>query len=145
MRHTPNEREGRIALLEHAVSRAIEARRKCAGRIDASAILRLLSERDIVRFPTALSFDDRRLEPGEFGQALARGEHPSHGFDLVLRRCYEIRPEVWPMLIAYHIPPINYGDIVTPEVCEAFGAALLGMDVEAYYEELCRLTDESGS
>jgi hypothetical protein len=36
---------------------------------------------------------------------------------------------------------VNYGEIVSHEEAELFGATLLGMDVEEYYRALCDLAD----
>ncbi len=52
-----------------------------------------------------------------------------------------LQRELWPLLIAYHIPVINYGSIVEPADAELYGATLLGLEVEAYYQALCELTD----
>ncbi len=48
------------------------------------------------------------------------------------------------LLIAYHIPVINYGTIVEALDAELFGATLLGLEVEAYYQALCELADALG-
>ncbi|RMH13718.1 MAG: hypothetical protein D6695_03240 [Planctomycetota bacterium] len=69
------------------------------------------------------------------------GEHPKQGFCLFLHPHFETRPDTWAALIAYHIPSINYGEIVTHEEAEFFGATLLGMDVETYYQTVCALAD----
>ncbi len=118
------------------------ARRKHGPVIDADAILRVLDDRSIVRYPVGMRFDAEGLKPGEFANAEPLGEHPKSGFCLFVHPMFEHRRELWPLLIAYHIPPVNYGDITEPEDCEAFGAALLGMGVETYYEQLCAIVDE---
>jgi hypothetical protein len=53
----------------------------------------------------------------------------------------EARRDLWPLVLAYYVPPVNYGDIADAEECELFGAAVLGMEVEEYYERLCSLAD----
>jgi len=141
MEHTPTEGDGRAALRDHVIERAMSARQKYGPTIDMDAIRRVLDDRAIVRYPVSLRFDADGLLPGEFAHAEPLGEHPKHGFALVVHPALEARSDVVVMAIAYHIPPINYGDIAEPEDCEAFGAALLGMGVEAYYARLCELAD----
>lgn len=135
------EADARRSLHDHLLEKASRARERYGPRIDADAILKVLSDPDFTRYPTGIRFDDAGLEPAEFGYAMPLGQHPSRGFCLVLHSSFEHRRDLWPLLIAYHIPPINYGEIAAPEDCEAFGAALLGMDIDAYYASLCALVD----
>lgn len=137
----PNEADGRRALADHAAEKATEARLRYGLLIDAAAILRMLDDRSVVRYPTGLRFDAEPLRLGEFAFAAPLGETPAQGFCLFLHPCFRDRPEAWPFLIAYHLPVINYGEIVTPEDCERFAASLLGMDQEQYYAALCELAD----
>jgi hypothetical protein len=98
-----------------------------------------------VRFPTALAFDAARLQPGEFAWAAPRGERPAQGFTLFVHPHFEQRPEALPALIAYHVPSINYLDVVTGREAELFGAALLGLEIDDYYQRICALADELGA
>ena len=68
-------------------------------------------------------------------------DKPSGGFCLFIHPHFEDQPEVWALLIAYHIPSINYGEIVSHDEAELFGATLLGMEQEEYYRALCELVD----
>ncbi len=141
MAHTPDEHDGRQALGEHIAEKAGAARLKYGLCIDADAILRMLDDRQVVRYPSGLRFDSTPLWPGEFGYAMPLGEHPREGFCLFIHPCFEHQRDIWPLLIAYHIPPINYGDIASAEDCELFGATLMGLEPEAYYQALCELSD----
>lgn len=135
------ENDGRRALRDHVLERARLARSRYGPDIDADAILRLLDDRELVRYPAGVRFDAARLEPGEFAHAAALGDHPSQGFCIFIHPAFEGRRDLWPLLIAYHIPPINYGDITEADDCESFGAALLGLSVDAYYQRLCAAAD----
>ena len=137
----PTEQDGRIALRDHLLDKAAQARARLGGEVDGVAILRILDDKAVVRYPTGVRFDAGGLRPGEFAHACPLGEHPRDGFCIFVHPCFHARPETWAALIAYHLPPINYGDIVTPEDCEQFGAALLGMDPDTYYRTLCTLAD----
>lgn len=104
-------------------------------------MLRILGDPEFVRFPVGVRFDDEALLNGEFAYAAALGKRPSEGFCLFVHPCFEAREEVLPLLVAYHVPAINYLDIATNKEAELFGATLLGMRVDDYYEQLCDLAD----
>lgn len=135
------EQDARVALKDHLSEKAMDARLRHGMYIDAQAIIAMLDDPGFIRYPVSLQFSAEALEPGEFAIPLPQGEHPSAGYCLCIHPHFEQQPETWPLLIAYHIPSINYGDIVSGEDAEHFGAVLLGMDVESYYQALCELTD----
>ena len=135
------EQDGRRALRDHLIEKAALARERHGPVINDAAIMRVLDDRDIVRYPMGVRFDAAGLEPGEFAHALPLGEHPREGFCLFVHPAFEHQRDLWPLLIAYHVPPVNYGDIADAEDCERFGAALLGLDVEDYYSLLCEAVD----
>ncbi|USN99628.1 MAG: hypothetical protein H6810_02900 [Phycisphaeraceae bacterium] len=140
--HTPTEKDGQLALRDHIVARALGARDRHGPVIDAESIMRLLDDRAAVRYPVGVRFDAGPLEPGEFAWAMPLGERPSDGFCLFIHPHFERRPEAWPLLIAYHLPSVNYGEIVTADEAELFAVTLLGMDIDVYYHALCALADE---
>lgn len=124
---------------DHVVSRASEARLRYGLYIDYEAVLKMLGDPDVVRHKTELEFDASRLEPGEFAHAERVGG--SDEFRLFVHPWFESQIDVLPLLIAYHFPSINYGHIVSHEHAEMYGAALLGLDIETYYQALCELAD----
>jgi hypothetical protein len=136
-----SERDGRIALQDHILARASAARARYGPRIDSAAIMRILNDREVVRYPVGVRFDAAPLQPGEFAHTVALGEHPSRGYCLFIHPMLESRLESWPLVIAYHIAPVNYGDIADAEDCELLGSALLGLSVEEYYRALCDIAD----
>ncbi len=135
------ERDAQIALKDHLGEKAMSARLAHGMYIDAEAILKMLDDATFVRYPVSIRFDAEPLEPGEFAVPIALGDHPSAGFCLFIHPYFEHQPEAWPLLIAYHIPTINYGEIVSHEDAEHFGATLVGLDVDTYYQALCELAD----
>jgi hypothetical protein len=141
MERLPTGEDGLKALRDHVVERAAHARLKYGLYIDHEAVVRMLDDREVVRYPTGLRFDAHGLEPGEFAAPMAIGADPERGFCLLVHPWFEQQREIWPLLIAYHIPSINYGEIVTHVEAELFGATLLGIDVDAYYQALCELAD----
>ncbi len=136
-----SEEDGRIALREHVVEKAMDARLRHGLYIDADEMVRVLDDRAVVRYPVGIRFDAEALEPGEFAWPMPLGDSPSKGFCLFIHPCFEDQPDAWPLLIAYHIPSINYGEIATHEEAELFGATLLGLEKDEYYNALCELTD----
>jgi hypothetical protein len=95
-----------------------------------------------VRFPTEIRFDATPLEVGEFAVSQQRGAHPRDGYVLFVHPYFEQRVRDLPYLVAYHLVTVNYGEIATRAEAECFGAALLGLDQDDYYEHICRLADE---
>ncbi len=140
-KHKPTVRDGTIALRDHILSVALTARERYGPQIDGDAILELLDDREVVRYPVALVFDDQPLQTGEFAYPEPQGSHPSDGFTLYVHPDFADQPEALPLLIAYQLVRINYGDVVSHEDAEVFGAALCGMDQEEYYEKICTLAD----
>jgi hypothetical protein len=141
MSNAPTESDGKRALRDHAIERARLARHRHGPTFDSGSILRLLDDREFVRYPVGIRYDATGLQRGEFGHAEPLADHPRGGFCLFLHPALESLPELLPLAIAYHIPPVNYGDITEAEDCEAFGATLLGMDTDEYYSRLCALAD----
>lgn len=133
--------QAKHAFHEHLAEKATAARFKYGLYIDTDAMLRMLDDRAIVRYPTSLVFDASPLQAHEFAYPQPLGFHSGDGFALCIHPCFRPQREIWPLLIAYHIPVINYGSIVDADDAELFGATLLGMDVEPYYQALCELTD----
>lgn len=142
MNATPQEEDGRRPLHEHILDNATATRIRYGRLIDTDAILRMLDDRRAVRYPTRLRFDAGPLQTGEFAHARLLGSHPREGYCLFVHAWFEPQRDIWPLLIAYHIPVINYGaSIITDDEAELFGATLLGLEREAYYQALCELTD----
>lgn len=138
---SPTEQDGRLALREHVAGTARRARDLYGPAIDAETMLRLLEDRSIVRFPVALRFGAEGLRAGEPALPEQVGQRPSEGYSLCLHPALEARPELWPVVIAYYIPSINYGQMATREEAELFGATLLGRDMETYYQAMCEIAD----
>ena len=133
--------KGRDALHDHLVDRAMRARVQCGFYMDAEAIIAMLTDGEVVRYPTNIAFDDAFLESGEFAFPRANEPGSPFAFTLYIHPWFRQQGDILPLLIAYHIPTINYGDIVTHEEAELFGATLLGLDVDTYYNALCELVD----
>jgi hypothetical protein len=143
MRHQASERDGRGSLLGHAAERAGEARSVYGGRtpgLDIGRLGELLEDRRFIRHPVRYDFDGSALEPGEFAFAEPRDNgNPAAGFVIHVHPQFAARPEAVPLLVAYQLVRVNYGEIAGPEAAEVF--ALCGMTVDDYYAALCRHAD----
>lgn len=133
---------GKRALRDHILERALLARERHGSLSDLAAFLRLLEDREVVRYPTVLEFTRDDLRPGELGHAEPLGSRPADGFRLLIHQKFRDRPGTAPLVAAYYLVTVNYGEIATFEEAELFGATLLGLEVDAYYSLLCSLADE---
>lgn len=136
------EEDGYEALRGHVAERAFLAREKHGPTIDLEVMRQILADPEVMRFPTVLRFDAEELISGEFAWAAPLGDKPSDGFAIVVHPQFEKRLDVLPLLIAYHIVSVNYLDVVTHVEAELFGATLLGLTTDEYYERLCKFADE---
>lgn len=137
----PSVRDGALALRDHVVAVATTAREKYGPTIDLEAIYRILEDRTLVRYPVRVEFDDAALEPGEFAYPKPLGNPATAGFALYLHPQFERATRVLPLLIAYQLVRVNYGDLATSDEAELFGAALLGMTPGDYYNAVCAAAD----
>lgn len=101
-----------------------------------------LEDRACVFHSVKVLFDAKPLKEGEYGYMHQVDRDPAKGFVLFLHPDFKDRTEVHPALISYQLAVVNFGQEVDPDVAEALGAGLTGMNVDEYYEMLCRLTDE---
>lgn len=141
----PTAKEAQQSLCDHVVAKAMDARLRRGGLIDRVEMMRLLDDRAVVRYPLGVRFDAEPLQPGEFACLEKLGEHPSDGFCLFIHPIFENVDELIPLLIAYYIPSVNYGDVASHVEAELFGASLLGIDVEEYYTILCSVAGTVGT
>ncbi len=137
----PSPEQAQQSLREHVVAKAAEARASHPDGIDRGAMLSLLENRAVVRYPLGVRFDGEPLSSGEFACLESLGDRPSDGFVLFIHPMFENVDEMIPLLIAYYIPSVNYGDVATHVEAELFGATLLALDRDEYYRILCSAAD----
>lgn len=110
-------------------------------RFDHAVMERLLADGRFCRFPTRVVFDAAGLEPGELAAAEQVGDHPRDGYVIRVHPRFESRALLLPLIVAYQLVVVNYGEIATREEAEIFGATLLGLPIDDYYETLCLAAD----
>lgn len=130
-----------MALHDHIAAVASAAREEYGPHLDLDAIQKILEDRSVVRYPVTLKFDAAPLQTGEFAFPEPNGCHPSEGFTLFVHPRLESNSEAIPLLVAYQLVRINYGDVASHEEAEIFGSTLCGMDRDEYYERICTLAD----
>ena len=94
-----------------------------------------------MRFPVRLVFDGAELTGGELAATQQISDAPADGFVMHIAPAFRDRMDVLPMIVAYQLVAVNYGDVATHEEAEVFGSTLLGMEQEGYYQVLCGLAD----
>lgn len=141
----PTAEEAQQSLRDHVVTKAMDTRASRGGLIDRVEMMRLLDDRVVVRYPLGIRFDAEPLQSGEFACLESLGEHPSAGFCLFVHPSFENEDDLIPLLIAYYIPSVNYGDVVSHVEAELFGATLLGIAADEYYATLCSVADSLAS
>ncbi len=139
------ERLGQQSLREHLLAQAGLARQK-HGPLSFEKLDGLLRDPECLRYPTRLVFECGRMAPHQFAEPDVDPDSPEQGGRvLYLRPKLRERPELVPLAVAYMIPVLNYGEVISDEHCLLYGAALLGMEEEAFYREVCALADWAGA
>ena len=139
------EQAGQRSLLDHVVAQAEVARAK-HGPLAGDRLEALLQDPACVRHPVRLVFEFGEMAIHQFGQPDIDWRNVEReGRVLYLRPMLRDQPNLVLLAVAYLIPLINYGEVVTDEVCVGYGAALLGLAPEEFYRRICLLADAVGA
>ena len=71
-----------------------------------------------------------------------RGDRPEDGFTIYVHPIFALDPDRVPYLVLYQLVQVNYGDFATAADAETFGAQVLGLTQEVYYQSLCEMADQ---
>jgi len=135
--------EFRQTLNSHAAAKGAEILHKYGPRVGWPELLQILADRSCVRYPCEIRFDAEPLLPGEFAHPVARGSQPEEGFTIFIHPVYQMNLDQTALLVLYQLVRVNYGEFASAADAECFGAASLGVSVEAYYQSICELADQS--
>jgi hypothetical protein len=139
------EQLGQQSLREHILAQAIVAHQKY-GPLTADKLDALLRDPDCLRHPVRLVFEFGEMAMHQFAQPDIDWRNTAlDGRVLYLRPLLRERPDLLPLAVAYMIPLINYGDIISDDHCLQYGATLLGLMEEEYYQRMCALADFIGA
>jgi len=134
--------DAKQSLTAHVAVKGAEIRDKYGPCIGWNELLRILEDRSVCRYPCEVVFDAGPLQPGEFAFPVAKGERPEDGFTLCVHPHFAAQPESAVYLVLYQLVKVNYGEFVSPEDAETFGASALGLSNDEYYHALCAMADE---
>jgi hypothetical protein len=134
--------DARQSLNAHVVATGQAIRAKYGPHIGWHELLRVLDDRECVRYPCAIVFDAGPLLPGEFAHPVARGSKPEDGFAMHVHPRFLAQLDRVPHLVLYQLVAVNYGEFAASDDAEAFGASALGLSKEEYYQALCEMADQ---
>ena len=129
------------AVALHAAEKAKEIRKKYGPTIDYPTLLRIFEDRESIRYPVEIRFVSDGIEPGLFGKTEQVSEDPSDGYIVFLHENFKDRTDVLPVLLLYQSVLVNYDELASANDAEIFGAGVLGMERDDYYELIVELTD----
>lgn len=134
-------RSGDAALRQHLRAQAVVARQKHAP-LSFEKLGALLADADCLRHPTRLVFEFGEIASHQFAQPSVDPLDPGqHGRVLYLRPRLRSHPNLVVLAVAYMIPVINYGDVITDDHCLLYGATLLDLTEDDLYGRICHLAD----
>jgi hypothetical protein len=136
--------DARQSLSGHLAARAAEVRAKYGPNPGWPELLRMLQDRACVRYPCDIVFDAAPLLPGELAHPIPKGERPEDGYLMHVQPCFQTRLDDALHLVLYQLVLVNYGPFASADDAEAFGAGVLGLSRDDYYQALCRLADGLG-
>ncbi len=132
----------RKSLREHVSARGEEIHARFGPHIGWNELLRIMEDRSCVRYPCKIVFDMGDLGPGEFAHPAMNGTRPEDGFTLYVHPYFSTQLARVPHLVLYQLVLVNYGEFASGEDAEAFASAVLGLEKDAYYRDLCAMADE---
>jgi hypothetical protein len=139
------EKAGQASLREHLLAQAVVAHQKY-GPLSFDKLEALLHDPACLRHPTRLVFEFGEMAMHQFAQPDIDWRNTEHdGRVLYLRPLLRDHPNLAVLAVAYMIPLINYGGIISDEHCLFYGATLLGMLEDEYYQQMCALADFVGA
>ena len=139
------EQLGQQSLREHLLAQAVVAHQKYApltfAKLDA-----LLHDADCLRHPVRLVYEFGEMAMHQFAQPDMDWRNTEQdGRVLYLRPLLREHPNRVVLAVAYLIPAINYGEVITDDHCVLYGATFLGMMEDEFYGRICELADFVGA
>ena len=139
------EQLGQQSLRKHLVAQAILARKKY-GPLTADRLDTLLRDPDCLRYPVRIVYESGCMAPHQFAQPDMDWRNPEqYGRVLYVHPLLREKPELLPLAVAYMIPVINYGQIITDEHCLLYGSVLFDVAEDNFYEAICMLSEAVGA
>jgi hypothetical protein len=133
--------DGRQSMQAHAACKGAEIYDKYGPNVGWGQLLRILDDREVVRYPCEVLFDAGALLPGECAHAQAKAENPEDGFTVYVHPSLVANPRDAVFLVLYQLVLVSYGPFANSDDAEAFGASALGISQDQYYARLCEIAD----
>jgi hypothetical protein len=134
--------DARESLTSHVAAKGEEIRAKYGPHIGWSQLQQILQDRACVRYPCEIVFDAGPLSEGEIAYPAPKGSGPDEGFTIYVHPMFALQPERVPHLVMYQLVVVNYGEFASSDDAETFGAAVLGLSKDDYYQAICDLADQ---
>lgn len=113
------------------------------GQIDSlDTFVDVLNNREVVRFPTAIDFNDHVLENNKCSKLDKVSDGNDECYCIILHPLFKNRDKDIIALALYQIVTINYGKIAKEKEALLFGSSVLGISEEEYKALLTRLESE---
>jgi len=139
------EQLGQESLRDHLLAQAVAAHQK-HGPVSFDRLEGLLRDPRCLRYPVRLAYEFGAMAPHQFAQPeLDPRNREQGGRVLYLHPRLREHPEKVVLAVAYMIPLVNYGDVISDDHCLAYGATLLGMMETEFYHAICALADLVGA
>ena len=139
------EQLGQDSLRDHLLAQAVVAHQKYAP-LSFDELESLLGDPECVRHPTRLVFEFGEMAMHQFAQPdVDWRNRENDGRVLYLRPMLRDHPDLVVRAVAYMIPLINYGEIITDAHCLHYGATLLGLMEAEFLVEINGLADYVGA
>jgi len=145
MSASPTPATAKRSLSDHVADKGAELRAKYGPQIGWRELQQVLLDRSLVRYPCEVAFTSEGLHDGEFAYPHPLGDTPEDGYIIRVHPLYMTELSLVPHLVLYQLVAVNYGEFASADDAEAFAAAALGMEVQDYYDTLCRLADQLGA
>jgi hypothetical protein len=137
------QQEAEDALLAHMLERADAARARHGGALGPRNMEAVLLDGESVRFPSRIVYGDGPLDAHQFAQPEPDPADPG-AYLIYLRPKLAERPDLAALAVSYVIPLINYGAVVRTRHVERYGARLMELSRDEYFERLCAMADWLG-
>ncbi|MBI4028564.1 MAG: hypothetical protein HY360_26490 [Verrucomicrobia bacterium] len=135
--------DARQSLNAHVAAKGAEIHAQYGPVIGWDQLLRILEDRELVRYPCEIVFDAGPLREGEFAHPTPKGDRPETGFTIHVHPRFAAQRQRVPYLVLYQLVVVNYGEFASSDDAETFGAMALGISKDEYYHALCELVRDN--
>lgn len=129
-------------LHDHVENSARKASDKLGGPLCTDNLDVFLNDPSCIRIPTELIFDGYGMEMHQFASPEFVTIDGERRCILHVQPRYTIQPESIPYMVAYMAVAINYGTAATAALCETYGAIVMQLSEDAFYDAICRVADQ---